>query len=171
MTRRVFALLVGIDAYRPPINPLWGSRNDTRALEQYLKVRVGDELTVRTLYDEEATRDALVAAFRDHLGQAGRGDVALFAYAGHGSEEPAPPAVLHLEPTGRIQTLILHDCGRRVGGKLQRAFADKELAVLLAELADRGPHVAVILDCCNSGGGTRDPFVGIRSWLPDAATA
>ncbi len=171
MTRRVFALLVGIDAYRPPINPLWGCRNDIAALEQYLHARVGDELVLRTLYDEEATRDALVGAFRDHLGQAGPGDVALFAYAGHGSEEPAPPAVAHLEPTGRIQTLMLHDCGRRVDGKLRRAVADKELAVLLAEVADRGPHLAVILDCCHSGGGTRDPFVGIRSWLPDAASA
>jgi hypothetical protein len=171
MTRRVFALLVGIDAYRPPINPLWGCRNDIGAVEQYLQGRVGDELVLRTLYDEEATRDALVAAFRDHLGQAGPGDVALFAYAGHGSEEPAPPAVAHLEPTGRIQTLMLHDSGRRVGGKLRRAFADKELAVLVAELAERGPHVAVILDCCHAGGGTRDPFVGIRGWLPDASAA
>ena len=39
--------------------------------------------------------------------RAGPGDVALFAYAGHGSEEPAPLEVAHLEPTGRIQTLVL----------------------------------------------------------------
>jgi hypothetical protein len=171
VTRRVFALLVGIDAYLPPINRLWGCRNDISALEQYLRARVGDDLALCTLYDEEATRDAVAAGFRDHLGQAGAGDVALFAYAGHGSEEPAPTEVSHLEPTGRIQTLLLHDCGRRVGGKLQRALADKELALLLAELAAKGPHVTVILDCCHSGGGTRDPFVGIRGWSPDPDAA
>lgn len=169
--RRVYALLVGIDAYLPPVNPLWGCRNDIAALEQYLRARVGTELALHTLYDDEATRDAVVDGFRDHLGQAGEGDTALFVYAGHGSEEPAPAEVASLEPTGRIQTLMLHDCGRRVGGKLRRALADKELAVLLAEVVARGPHVAVILDCCHSGGGTRDPFVGIRGWLPDPAAA
>ena len=130
--RRVYALLVGIDAYLPPINPLWGCRNDIAALEQYLRARVGAELALRTLYDDEATRDAVVAGFRDHLAQAGEGDTALFVYAGHGSEEPAPAEVASLEPTGRIQTLMLHDCGRRVGRKLRRALADKELAVLLS---------------------------------------
>ncbi len=171
MTRRVFALLVGIDAYLPPINRLWGCRNDIAALEQYLEARVGADLELRTLYDEEATRDAVAAGFRDHLGQAGPGDVAVFAYAGHGSEEPAPGEVAHLEPTGRIQTLLLHDCGRRVGGKLRRALADKELALLLAELAAKGAHVTVILDCCHSGGGTRDPLVGVRGWSPDPDAA
>jgi Caspase domain len=116
--RRVYALLVGIDAYLPPINPLWGCRNDIAALEQYLRARVGTDLALRTLYDDEATRDAVVDGFRDHLAQAGGGDTALFVYAGHGSEEPAPAEVANLEPTGRIQTLMLHDCGRRVGRKL-----------------------------------------------------
>jgi hypothetical protein len=169
--RRLFALLVGIDAYLPPIPRLWGCRNDIAALEQYLRARVATGLELRTLYDEEATRDGVTAGFREHLGRAGPGDVALFAYAGHGSEEPAPDAVAHLEPTGRIQTLLLHDCGRRVAGKLQRALADKELALLLAEVAGRGPHLAVVLDCCHSGGGTRDPFVGIRGWVPDPERA
>jgi hypothetical protein len=169
--RRVFALLVGIDAYLPPINPLWGCRNDIAAIEGYLRARVGTALELRTLSDADATRDGLVTAFREHLGRAGPGDVALFIYAGHGSEEPAPPEVAQLEPTGRIQTLLLHDCGRRIDGRLRRAFADKELAVLLAEVATRGPHVAVILDCCHAGGGTRDPFVGVRGWLPDPADA
>ncbi len=169
--RRVYALLVGIDAYLPPINPLWGCRNDIAALEQYLRARVGAELALRTLYDDEATRDAVIAGFRDHLAQAAVGDTALFVYAGHGSEEPAPAEVASLEATGRIQTLMLHDCGRRVGRKLRRALADKELAVLLSEVAERGPHIAVILDCCHSGSGTRDPFVGIRGWVPDPAAA
>jgi hypothetical protein len=34
-------------------------------------------------------------------------------------------------------------------------LADKELATLLAELAARRPHIAVILDCRHSGSGTR----------------
>ena len=167
----LYALLVGIDAYVPPANALYGCRNDMAALEQCLVTRAGDALRLRALYDAEATRAAVITAFREHLGQAGPGDVALFAYAGHGSEEPAPLEVAHLEPTGRIQTLMLHDCNRRIDGQLVRALADKELSVLLAEVAGKGPHVAVVLDCCHSGGGTRDPFARARGWLPDVDAA
>ncbi|CAN5824753.1 hypothetical protein BH20ACT4_BH20ACT4_04700 [soil metagenome] len=167
----LYALLVGIDAYLPPINALYGCHNDMAAFEQYLKGRVEGGLELRTLYDADATRDQVVAAFRDHLGKAAAGDTVLFAYAGHGSEEPAPLEVAALEPSGRIQTLVLHDCGRRVDGKLIRALADKELALLLAEVTSRGPHVAVILDCCHSGGGTRDPFARSRGWTPEENAA
>ena len=35
-------------------------------------------------------------------------------------------------------------------------LADKELAVLIAEVARNEAHVAVLFDCCHSGSGTRD---------------
>ena len=167
-----YALLVGIDAYEPPINPLYGCRNDIAALAAYLEgaqrrppraAHVARR--ARRLATPSSTRSA------SHLGQARAGDVALFAYAGHGSEEPAPPEIADLEPTGRIQTLMFHDCNRRVGGKLRRALADKELSLLLAEVAANGPHVVVILDCCHSGGGTRDPFARSRGWKPEVEHA
>ncbi|MET0459154.1 MAG: caspase family protein, partial [Ilumatobacteraceae bacterium] len=157
----------GIDAYRPPVPRLDGCRNDIDALAAYLVARSGTEPALRTLVDAEATRDAVIGAFREHLGQARTGDVALFAFCGHGSEEPVPPAIADLEPTGRIQTLILFDSDRKVRGRLRRPLADKELSLLIAEVAATGAHVAVILDCCHSGGGTRDPFVRTRGWRPD----
>ena len=78
-----------------------------------------------------------------------------------------PTAIADLEPTGRIQTLILFDSDRKVDGRLRRPLADKELSVLIAGVAAHGAHVVVILDCCHSGGGTRDPFVRTRGWRPD----
>lgn len=161
-----YALLVGIDAYVAPLPPLYGCRNDIAALETYLRARTGGPLELRTLLDADATRDTVVAGFRRHLAQAKSGDVALFAYCGHGSEEPAPAAIADLEPSGRIQTIMLHDCGRRIDGVLHRALADKELALLIAEVAAGGGHVVTILDCCHSGGGTRDPFSRPRGWVP-----
>ena len=161
-----YALLVGIDAYLPPLTPLYGCRNDIAALETYLRARAAGTLELQTLLDADATRDTVVAGFRDHLGRAGPGDVALFAYCGHGSEEPAPAAIADLEPSGRIQTILLHDCGRRIGGKLRRALADKELSLLIAGVAAKSAHVVTILDCCHAGGGTRDPFARPRAWLP-----
>jgi hypothetical protein len=163
---RIHALLVAIDAYVAPITPLYGCRNDMAALRTYLEARAGADLRLRVLEDGAATRDAVVGAFREHLGAAAAGDVALYAFFGHGSEEPAPAAIAALEPSGRLQTTLLHDCGRRIDGTLRRALADKELSLLIAEVAATGAHVVTILDCCHSGGGTRDPFARPRSWRP-----
>lgn len=162
----LYGLLVAIDSYPPPAPPLRGCRNDIAALADYLRARTDVELALRVLHDEAATRQAVIVAFRDHLGQARAGDVALFAYAGHGSEEPVPPELADLEPTGRLQTLMFHDCNRRVNGRLVRALADKELAVLLAEVGAGGAHVAVVLDSCHSGGATRAVDAIARGWSP-----
>ena len=162
-----FALLVGINDYPPPINPLFGCANDVRHLTTFLEGRVGDRLRLTTLVDGQATRAAIIDTFRAHLGQAGPGDVALFSYSGHGSEEPAPSEFATLEASGRLQTLVPVDVGRRRGGPLVRPIADKELAVLIAEVSAKGPHVVVLLDCCHSGNGTRDAATTVRQWLPD----
>jgi hypothetical protein len=166
----VRALLVAIDDYRPPVNPLRGCRNDIDAFEAMLHARVGGDVGVVRLVDREATREAIVEAFRGHLGTSVEGDVALFFFSGHGSEEPAPAELAHLEPSGKIQLLVCSDTGQRVAGRLRRGIADKELAVLITDVAARGAHVVVILDCCHSGGGTRDDMaVTVRQWLPELA--
>ncbi len=167
-TGAVYALLVGIDAYPPPVPWLAGCRNDVSDLTTFLQGRLGERLRLVTLLDRDATRQAIVDAMRTHLGQAAAGDVALFSYSGHGSEEPVPRAFAALEPTGRIQTLVCVDTGRRsADGVLIRPIADKELAVLLGEIAAKGPHIVALLDCCHSGTGTRDASTRVRQWLPD----
>jgi hypothetical protein len=60
------------------------------------------------------TRQAVIDAFRQHLGRAVEGDVALFYYSGHGSQEKAPPEFWHLEPDHLDETLVLYDS--RVAG-------------------------------------------------------
>ena len=152
--RNVYALLVGIDAYPEPVQSLHGCRNDIAAVENLLDQRVSDVhdvLHVRTLLDDEATRSAVIAGFQEHLGQARAGDVVLFYYSGHGSQENAPQEFWHLEPDHLDETLVLWD-SRREG---QWDLADKELAALLTQVAVEGPHILVVLDCCHSGSGTR----------------
>src|SRR4051812_20246741 len=166
MAGKVYALLVGIDAYLPPVNALYGCGNDIAHLETFLTGRLADRLELKKLLDGDATRDAIAAAFTSHLGQAGAGDVALFCYSGHGTEEPAPPEFAALEPSGKLQVLVSVDAGRRVDGKLRRGLADKELALLIDGVAAKGAHVAIVLDCCHSGNGTRDPEARPRQWLP-----
>ncbi len=168
MDGTIFTLLVGINRYLPPVSALYGCCDDVASIEAALRQRFGDRLAPLTLLDEAATRQSVIDSFTAHLGQAGPDDVAVFVYAGHGSEEPAPPEFAKLESTNRIQTFMLYDCGRRdANGKLCRALADKELAVLIDGVAERAGHVVVILDCCSSGGATRDPDTArSRGWQP-----
>jgi pimeloyl-ACP methyl ester carboxylesterase len=155
MSATVYALLVGIDAYRAPVPTLHGCKNDVRAIQAYLQERARHsqsfQLEALLLEDAQATRQALIAGFRNHLAKAGPDDVVLFYYSGHGSQEPTPPEFVTLEPDGLDETLVLFD-SRDPG---QFDLADKELTKLIKEVADRAGHVAVILDCCHSGSGTR----------------
>ena len=155
MTRSIYALLVGIDNYPQPISSLKGCVNDITAVAEYLRERIIENeytLHVQTLIDREATRHAVINGFRKHLCQAESNDVALFYYSGHGSQEEAPPEFWHLEPDHLDETLVCWGSRTENGWDL----ADKELAHLIAEVAQRNPHIVVCLDCCHSGAGTRN---------------
>lgn len=159
MSGAVHALLVGIDQYPEPAHRLAGCRNDVAAFEELLTLRVEPErLRLLTLVDEQATRDNVIAAFRAHLGKAKAGDSVLFYYAGHGSRERSPEVFWTVEPDRLDETLVLWD-SRQPGGW---DLADKELAALIRPLAAAGAHVAVILDSCHSGSGTRAFASGMK---------
>lgn len=162
MTKTIYALLVGIDDYPPPVPKLRGCVNDIYELKGYLEARVdpGDHalhevLHIHTLINAEATRDAVIHAFRDHLGRAGPNDVVLFGYSGHGSQEQAPQEFWHIEPDHLDETLVLYDSRKEGSWDL----ADKELSKLITEVSSGGAHVVVLLDCCHSGSGTRAPGI------------
>jgi len=151
--KRVFALLVGINDYPAPIPRLRGCVNDLEAMAAFLSERIQppDAYLAVALRNEEATRDAVIAGFKNHLAKAGAGDVALFFFAGHGSQEPAPEEFWRIEPDRLNETLVCWD-SRSAD---VRDLADKELAALIAATASRGAHVVVIIDSCHSGSATR----------------
>ncbi|MGW1175062.1 caspase family protein [Kitasatospora sp. NPDC002543] len=156
----VHALLVGIDDYTAlGYDALAGCVNDVTAAEEWLRRRVGERLVAHRLLDREATVAAVRAGIREHLGQAGPEDTALLWYAGHGAEfDVRTEEEARIEATGRYQALVCADA----------PLADKELAVLLDEVAGTGAHLAAVLDCCFSGGATRRPPRGpaVRSVTP-----
>lgn len=154
MTRNIYALLVGIDAYAPPVPPLQGCVNDIKAIEEYLQGRVAQgnyQLHLRTLIDREATRQGIIAGFQQHLCQATKEDIALFYYAGHGSQEQAPQEFWEIEPDRLNETIVCYDSRSPRGWDL----ADKELGKLIGEVVQNNPHTLIIMDCCHSGSGTR----------------
>ena len=163
--RTLRALLVGIDGYTSPVPALHGCVNDVDAVARLLTRRAadaGDRLELVVLRDQEATRQAVIDAFRSHLGAAGAADTALFYYSGHGSQERTTvPAHLAVEPDGLNETLVLADS--RHGAV--RDLADKELAQLVAEVSGAAGHVVLCLDCCHSGSGVRaadEDGIGVR---------
>ncbi|MEH1814965.1 MAG: caspase family protein [Nostoc sp.] len=156
-SRKIYVLLVGIDNYPDPNHCLQGCINDITAIEEYVNERFDPQeyqLHLLKLQDEQATREAIINGFRNHLCQAQKDDVVLFYYSGHGSQELAPKEFWHIEPDHLDETLVCYDSRTENGWDL----ADKELAKLIAEVAEKEPHITIIMDCCHSGSGTKDPM-------------
>jgi len=156
---RIIALLVGINKYTA-VAPLNGCIGDITAVETLLTARIpAESLSLHVLHDEAATRAAIIDGFQSHLGQAKAGDVAMFYFCGHGSEESCPPEWMTLEPSGMLQTIVPIDA--RIGDTFD--LADKELSALIHAVAAGGAQVVTMFDSCCSGGATRS--------ADDAATA
>jgi hypothetical protein len=162
----LYALLVGINRYAAPeVADLRGCVRDVEAARAYLDRAFAETgRCVKTLVDGEATRDAVIGAIRSHLGQAKAGDTALFWFSGHGSSAWCPEWAWFTEPTGRLQTLVCADSRTLDVPDLW----DKELSVLLDDVARHAGHVAVVLDSCHSEGATRELETSVRT-VPEAA--
>lgn len=123
-------------------------------------------LNICRLQNKQATHANIVRAFRDFLSQATENDKVWFHYSGHGTEVPTAKIFEHLED-GNDQCLVCYDHTVKTINEQQHPFnllADKELAVLLSEVAgddhDKAPHIVVTVDACHSGGGTREFELG-----------
>ncbi len=167
MAKKIYALLVGIDRYDPtsvpPIPFLKGCVNDINAIEEYLREHIAEDseyelVEPRILTNETATYQAVIDGFQQYLCNADGDDIVLFYYSGHGSQEPASEEFWHLEPDHLNETLVCYDSRTAKS----RDLADKELGYLIAKVAQKNPHIVIILDCCHAGSGTRDIPEGVR---------
>ncbi|MCA2708859.1 MAG: caspase family protein [Microcystis sp. M015S2] len=84
---RKLALLVGIDQYGANIPPLPGCLTDVELQKDLLRYRFGfQDADIVTLTGQQASREAIKAAFLEHLiAQARLGDVVIFHFSGYGS--------------------------------------------------------------------------------------
>lgn len=155
---KIHALLVGVDDYPASVAPaLQGCGNDVALARRLLTDLVGERAVVEVLLDREATVAAVTDAVVRHLGAAGPGDTALLWFAGHGTQLPATGADLLVEATGMNQAVLCAD------GPL----LDKRLGALLDTVTAGGARVTAVLDCCHSGGATRED--GVRYAPPRPA--
>ena len=111
---RLFALIIGINNYQSGDYPhLRGAVPDGKAFQVYLIERLGvPKNHISTLFDEQATRSAIIQAFRE-LSKDNRineGDPIFIFYSGHGSQEfPHPDWELE-ETKTMIEVIIPYDC-------------------------------------------------------------
>ena len=164
------ALLVGINKYKwadpaSGFSNINGASGDADWLKSILTSKYGfRDADVIVLKDADATRQHIIDKFRSHLiAQSKPGDVALFYFAGHGSQRLSPP--YKIPPASIIETTIIPQDSRDPSGTVFD-IAQAELHTLFAALLQKTQNVTSILDSCFSATTVRGDAV-IRSIPPD----
>ena len=152
---KTYGLVIGVDNYQF-ITDLHGAENDARDIADAL-TRMDAEVTL--LLNRDATRDAVLSAWRKLAQGLGPEDQLIVSYAGHGSHEPE----FHKgsEADGRDETLLLSGFSP-YGAASGERIRDDEIAELIA-LSPKG-QVILVVDACHSGTVSRNlaPSLGFR---------
>ena len=160
---RRLALIVGVGEYKSDRVPdLPGPAGDARRMYELLTGKNGygfPKANVCMLLDEEATTAGFKQRFAQALiDRARANDVAVFYYAGHGSQTKDTNRD---EPDEMDETFLLHDArSDDASGKRHGDVTDDEMYGLLQRLHAKTSHVTVVLDSCNSGSATRAADAG-----------
>ncbi len=179
------ALVVTIGKYPEPA--IYGysqinAGNDAPLVSHALRSQGFLEGDILVLADERATRQGILDAFRNHLLEpAGRGDVIVFHYSGHGHQITDDNGD---ELDGYDEVLVPYGAPNHEARDLPAGYAgerhlrDDTLNELLTELRariGRDGHVLVTIDACFSGSATRGtyelPVRGVATPLGPPAVA
>jgi len=159
------ALLVGINRYPDPSKELRGCVNDVLLMRETLTRHYGftDPGGIRILTDHRATTAAILEGLAWLVDGVASGDSLVFHYSGHGSQVPDRNGD---ERDGLDEILCPYDLD------WAHPLTDDDLAAAVAPIP-KGALLTVILDCCHSGTGLREPSrngAGIRPrYLPHLA--
>jgi len=151
------ALLIGINTYEPPANAskedkprtaffnLRGAVNDAEAVKSIIQARYSFTAEhITTLYNEAASRSAIIDALEQLLKASSKGDIAFFYYAGHGMLVTNSKSA---EPDKKDEAIVPADYWK----KDIKPIRDKELGAIYNRFIDKGVTLTVITDCCHSG--------------------
>ena len=149
----IFGLFVGVNKYaNPRVSTLYGCTNDVELINRTLQARYKiPDSNIRILLNTDATKQAVIEGFQQHLSQAGADDTVLFYFSGQGSQEKADSGPKATGASRYNETVVCHDSRAAEPYDL----ADKEIRYLIYQLSKRGIKVVTILDTCHSGDATR----------------
>jgi N-acetyl-anhydromuramyl-L-alanine amidase AmpD len=159
--RKLYGLIVGINAYKREIvleqrvvfPPLRGCLEDAKKIQAYLLQDSSFDPHIQLLTDRQATKSEVVRVFKDHLGQAKEGDVVVFYFSGHGTQQWADMEVWKSDTDRKLECIA---CYYDEHTKDDFLLADKELRFLIHQLSLQKPHIVTIFDCCHSADNTRN---------------
>ena len=187
-TRRIHALIVGVDRYRfsdarepgAVFSDLRGAVGDAVRFKQALAEIYGvdvdvptagacdsSNLATTTLTDDCATRARILEALEQRIATLRPGDTLLFYFAGHGSRYRDDEA--RDQDTGYNGTILPADA-RSPDGAAGDIF-DVELKVLKDRATAAGLFFVSLFDSCNSATATRAGAAGVSRSAPALASA
>lgn len=143
------ALVVGIDDY-VSLRRLQGAANDARDI--FASLRSNGVSDAVLLLDRQATRDAIFVRFRELAARAkADGGWLIFAYAGHGGQEPERLA--GDEADGKDESFLLSGYANQ-GSPTAERILDNDIFTLFSQI-DPKVRILFIADSCHSGTMTR----------------
>lgn len=156
-TRR--ALLIGINDYPRPEDRLEGCVNDVFLMSSVLQESGFKPDEIRVVLNERATAQGIMDRLHWLLDGVRNKDERVLFYSGHGAQIP------RYNPSGKPDSvdecLVPYD----FDWTPQRAILDRQFCQLYSQLPYDCYFVAM-LDCCHSGGMTRDGGPRIRGLTP-----
>ena len=143
------ALLVGINKYKSiGIKNLKGCVNDVEIIKTLLIGKFDfQEQNIKTLTNQQATRNAIIQAFQHHLVTGAAPDaIVVFHFSGHGSQmdDVSGDEIDNLD-----ETIVPYDSRDR--GNKVFDINDDELNGLFQLLSKKTKNITFIFDSCHSG--------------------
>lgn len=154
------ALLVGINDYPDPENQLNGCVNDVFRMSEVLQEMGFDPSEIKVVLNERATSENLRKMMDWLLSDAQNGDTRIFYYSGHGAQIPSSDTD-GMDDDHLDECLVTYD----FDWKRENAYTDKEFLKSYSQIP-YGVDFITILDCCHSGGMTRDAGFKARGLNP-----
>ncbi len=154
------ALLIGINDYPLPENQLNGCVNDVFRMSEVLQEMGFDPSEIKVVLNERATSGNLRTMMDWLLKDAQNGDTRIFYYSGHGAQIPSSDAD-GIDDDHLDECLVTYD----FDWKRENAYTDKEFLKSYSQVP-YGVDFVTILDCCHSGGMTRDAGFKARGLNP-----
>lgn len=153
------ALLVGISQYANPANNLAGCENDVFLMSRVLQEAGFPAENIRVVLNDRATSDGILERLEWLLDGAGDGQNRVFYYAGHGAQIPT---------SGEGEVIDqLDEClvPYNFAWSRETAVLDDQFYELYSQLPENTQFLT-ILDCCHSGGMTREGGLLARGLTP-----
>lgn len=179
-----WSILIGVNfTSSNPERKLLGAVNDAESIHEHLKAHYGAVKVTKFVAEvtddgknvlpgsSEAwpTLENITARLKAFAGELRPGDFVYIHFSGHGTlKELHTREYRDLDNTGTDTALVLYEPAGKKGMRYWRGF---EIASLLDDIVKEDVQLVVSLDCCHSGGISRDGVTPIRGMPWDDAVA